>query len=191
MAQIDLEKKKSGGLGWLWALLAAAAVIGIVLFFVFNGEGDDDELGAGVEVAAVDPDDSSDDFEEESDTNEENEAVAADRAEQNEGQFPLAQIMANPGEWNGKTVNGDVTVGAVPTDRGFWVEEDGSRAFFIVDPEGEESDAHIQQGQRLRIKGATVRQELSSVGPVEEQARTIIAEQSAFFVVDPNDFEIL
>ncbi len=186
MAQIDLQKKEpSSGLGWLWALLAVAAVAGIVLFFVFNGEGDDDEVGAGVEVAAVDPDNSSDDFEDEDE--DENAAQDDDTSER----FPLAAVMANPEEWNGRTVNGEVTVGAVPTDRGFWVEEDGRQAFFLVDPVGEESEAHIQQGQRLRISGATVHRELSSVGEVEDEARAIIEDQAAFFVVDPSDFQIL
>ena len=193
MAKIDLEKKETSSKGPLiFGLLALAVIAAVVLFFIFNGEGDDDEVGAGVEVSAVDPDDSSDDFEDEGEGAAEPEAAAMnDESGDSADQFPLAAVMDSPGEWNGRTVTGDVLVSTVPTDRGFWVEEDGRRAFFVVDPIGEESDAHIQQGQRLRITNAKVHQGVDSVGELEAESRQIIEGEPAFFVVDPSDFEIL
>jgi len=203
MANIDIQKKQSSGKGWLWGLLAAAGVIALVLFFIFNGEPGDEELGAEVELGAAATEGPWEPLEEEGDddraaaSNDERANTGTNDESSNDSNtrgeaFPIAAVMDSPGEWEGRTVEGEVVVRSVPTDRGFWVEEDGQRAFFVVDPEGRESDAHIQQGQRLRISGAKVHRGLDDLtGQLVAEARQMVEDEPVFFVVDPEDFEIL
>ncbi len=177
MANIDIEKKTSSGFPWLWATLGALLVAGIILFFVLNN--DDDEMEQTAEFT---------------ETSEPAEVAEVDEPEaQALDSFPVAAILANPGTWDDRAVNGDVTVGNVPTDRGFWVENDGAQAFMLIDPRGEESVVHIQQGQRLRISSASVHpsSEVGSVGELDDESRQIIGGQTAFLVVDASDLQIL
>ena len=51
MAQLDVEKKKDGGnKWWIWVLIAIAAIV--VLWFVFDDEGDQDLEEPVTETAA-------------------------------------------------------------------------------------------------------------------------------------------
>lgn len=199
MANIDIQKKQSSGKGWLWGLLVAAGVVALGLFFIFNGEPGDEEIGAEVELGAAategpwEPlEDGDDDRTAANETDERNAPANEQDTNDDSEAFPIAAVMDSPSEWEGRTVEGEVVVREVPTDRGFWVEEDGKRAFFVVDPEGRESDAHIQEGQRIRITGAKVHRDLDDLsGQLVSEARQMVDEEPVFFVVDPEDFEIL
>ena len=94
-------------------------------------------------------------------------------------------------------MEGQVRVASVPTDRGFWVEKDGSSMFVLIDPEGPvgvESDVHIQEDQRLLIRNARVlshEQAAEVSGELDAESQRIIAELPAFLTVDEADLEII
>lgn len=168
MANIDLQKKSRPAWGWLLAAIAIAAVLIIIAAVA----ADDDQEDQTTALNTGQP------------------AVVSER-------FPAAAILANPEQWDGETVAGQVRVESVPTDRGVWVEKDGKRMFVVINPEGPagaESDVNIREDQRLQIRNARVLrsgQAAQVSGELDQDSQRIIAEVPAFLMVDENDIEVL
>lgn len=168
MAEIRMEKK-SGGMAWLWILLAILLIA--LLAWLFWP--DRDEAATAVATATE----------------------TGQTATSSEAETPtLATILENPGQWIGREYSGTVAVPEVPTDRGFWIEENGARMFAILVDEPREVPKDINPGQQVRIRG-TVR-DASTISelpgePLTAGTENIARDQPAYLVVDEDAIEIL
>lgn len=189
MAEIPVEKKSS--LAWLWLLLALL-LIGLLLWWLLDDN--DAEVAAVAPVAGVEGP-----LEPGLDPGLAPGATAgapgADPAAA-AGEMGIAAILANPVAYIGRTdVSGEVDIPEVPTDRGFWVMNGGSRMFAIIVDGPQEVPMDINSGQRLRINQATVRaaDDLANLPgePLDPDTRRILEGQPAFLLVDEDDMEII
>ena len=175
MADIDLERKSGGGKGWLWGLLALLALIAIV-WWVWP---DDEADVAGAEIEAVQP-----------------VTPAATPEPVATGEATLADIMGNPGQYVGQSFpGGQVTIGEVPTDRGFWIQEQGQRLFAIIVDQPQEEPLDINQGQTLQIergmlRDATFLTQLPGA-PLDAQTEELARQQDVFLVVEENAISMM
>lgn len=174
MADIDVERK-NGGMGWLWGLLALVAVA-LIVWWVWP---DDEPEPMDTEIEAVEP---------VSPTTPESVGPGAD--------VSIGDILGNPDSFIGDTFpQSEVTVTEVPTDRGFWIEDEGQRLFVIVNDQPQEQRVDINPGQTLRIDGGMLRDRtfLPQVGgsALDEDTESIAGEQEVFLVVDEEFITIL
>lgn len=174
MAEIPVEKKSS--LGWLWWLLAAL-LLALLLWWLF-ADGDDDAIEATPAVV------------EETTEN----VVAEDVADAAAVPVTLAAIVADPAAFYGKKFAGEVTVPGPLTDRGFWIENDGTKMFAIVIDEPVDYKIDINAGQTLSITDGEVR-DASDIAnlegkPLDDDTKAILADQKAFILVDEDNVVI-
>lgn len=180
VAEIPIEKKSSKT--WIWILLALL-LLGLLLWWLL----DDDETAevavapTAIEQPVVDP----------------MVAPAAPAAEGagTAGAMTLAAITQNPGQYFGQSFSGEVDVPEVPTDRGFWVTQDGARLFALIVDEPREVPLDINSGQRLRITNGELRSASQLEGipgaAIDADTRRILGEQQIFMIADEADIEIL
>lgn len=174
MADIDLERK-TGPKVWPW--IAALVVLALVIWGVTEA------VDTNGDVAEVEP-------------VEEVGPVSPAGPEPAAGAMVLGDILANPGAYVGETFPGtEVQVAEVPTDRGFWIEQDGQRLFALIIDVPEEEPKDINPGQTLRIEGGTLR-DATHLGelegrPLDADTRRIAEQQEIFLVVDERRIEIL
>ncbi|OBX20681.1 hypothetical protein A9995_03005 [Erythrobacter sp. QSSC1-22B] len=172
MAEIPVEKKSS--MTWLWVLLALVLAALLIWWFA---AGDDD----------VDPvvDDTS-----ETELVATETPIAADAMP-----LTLAAVVAQPQDYIGQEFSGEVGVDGPLTDRGFWIESDGARMFALIIDEPMEVPLDINAGQTLQISGGTIRAggEVTEVegAPLDDDTRSVIADQEVFLIVDEARIEIL
>ncbi|HEV2080169.1 MAG TPA: hypothetical protein VGR19_09800 [Allosphingosinicella sp.] len=179
--EIPVEKKSS--MSWLWILLALL-LAALLLWWLLD---DDDEAAEPVAVGTV----------------------ATAPADLEAGQVaplpePVAQvsgrsigdILGNPSAFVGQPFSQDsVEVASVPTDRGFWIRDNGQQMFAIMTGEGE-SKLDINPGQRVRIKegmlrDATFLQQGQIPGNLDKDTRSVIEGQKVFLALEAGDVEIL
>lgn len=179
MADIDVERKSS--MAWLWWLLGLLA-LALVAWLLLRG---DDEP----EVAAVDP-----------------VAVpaavpAAPPEPIAQGPLCVAQALSGTTPAIGQTLGTcDMRVVEVVSDRGFWIEENGQRVFVVVnegepgvaDTQGAAERPDINPEQTITVSEAMVLDDVQNVaGPLDEQTRSIAAQQPWFLTVDEENVAIL
>jgi len=181
MAEIPVERKSNHT--WLWLLLALL-LIGLLIWWLASG--DDESEAEQIAVA-----------EETTATQAATPAGAlAGAGAAAAGGMTVASILQSPGTYVGRDdFAAEVDVPEVPTDRGFWVEQDGQRMFALIIDGPREEPMDINSGQRLRITNGMIRNE-ESLGdvpgePLDQDTIDIIREQQAFLVVDEDDMEIL
>lgn len=164
MAEIHIEKKKS--MSWLWILLAIL-LIAFLLWWLFWPRPVDVDPATTTIVTTPVP------------------ATSATAPPLTEGDATIAGILANPTAWVGREFSGLVTVESVPTDRGFWIQQNGQRMYVILVDEPAEVPIDINTGQQIRIRG-TVRDAayLSEVQgeTLAEATRTTASQQPAYLV---------
>lgn len=106
-----------------------------------------------------------------------------------------SDLLMNPAAHMGESFAGEVQVAEVPTDRGFWIEQDGARLFAILQDQPLEEPLDINPGQTLRIDGGTIMAptDLEQLGgdPLDEETRQIAEGEPAFLAVDESEIEIL
>ena len=181
MAEIHVEKKGSG-MAWLWILLAILLIAVLIwLFWPGLREGtvtERDVTTTVTETVDLPPPP----------------ALDAPPATATATESTLSEIRANAQQWVGREFSGAVRVAEVPTDRGFWIEQDGQRLFAIVVDEPAEEPVVVNVGQRLMIRG-TVRDAtyLSQIPgePLSEATSEIVRQEPAYLVVDENAIAIL
>ena len=175
MAEIPVEKKSSKA--WLWILLA---LILLALLIWWATDNDDDEVAnevVGEQTIGADP-------------------VTPPEPVAMESGVTIADILGNPTEYVGRNdFQSEVSVGEVPTDRGFWVEDQGQRLFALIIDQPLEVPMDINSGQQLRItegmvRDATFLSELPGV-EIDADTRRIIEGQDAYLVVNEENVEIL
>lgn len=170
MADINLERKQSGGMGWLWALLALI-VIALIAWWLWPDDGFDDQVGVGIvettEFQPITPD-----------------------------EVGLARITGNPSAWMDRPFpTMEVDVGDRMTDRGFFIEADGVELLALIIDEPREVPLDINPGQRLRITGGTLRGpgylgQIEGV-PLTAETETLVRERPIYLVVDELNITIL
>ena len=171
MAEIPVERKRN--LTWLWVILALLLIAALIWWATAGDEEVVTEpvgTEAGLEPTA--------------------EPVPA------AGELTIANILASPEAYVGRDdFSGEVNVPEVPTDRGFWVEDQGQRLFALIIDEPREVPKDINAGQRLRISQGMIRDQsfLPDMPgrPLEANTLRIIQEQDVYLVVDEDNIEIL
>lgn len=172
MTEIHMERKK--GMPWIWALLALL-LVALIAWMVWPRPDPVEPLPVAtattvtiVEPLAVPP------------------PAATDAT--------IATILSNPRQWVGREFSGVVTVAEVPSDRGFWIEQNGQRMFAILYDEPAEVPVDINAGQQLRIRG-TVRDPAylpQVVGAkLTPSTEAIAREQPVYLVAGETAIEIL
>jgi hypothetical protein len=189
MADIDIEKKEKKGMGilpWILGLL----LLGLILWGLTQcGDGRDEEaVVVPADTVTTDPAGMAapmpmDTGMAMADTTAMGAAGAAGAA----GALPIAQILANPGQYGSQTVSGTARVTEVISDRGFWIEDAGQRMFVILDePQGAERAVDINAGQTVSLSGQ-VRDgsALGQLTTLEQETRQVAQGQPAFLIVRP------
>lgn len=183
MADIDIQRKDAS----IWPWLLGLALLALLGWFVFEALGNDEEVAvAPVEAPVVAP----------AVVNEVQPLPAAANPPTPVAAAPgivLSEIINSPATWSGKTVNGEVRVGEVVSDRGFWIEDQGQRLFMLINEvPGEIKD--INQGQTLRVSEAMVyaTSDMSKIpGTMEPQAQQIARGQPVVLAADSRNIQIL
>lgn len=180
MAEIPVERKKSKA--WIWIVLAIV-IAALLIWWIASSNDDDTPMpetsSAAVAPAAVPYEDTAQQSTEA--------AIAAPT---------IAAILENPSQYIGRDdFAGEVDSPETPTDRGFWVEQNGQRMFAVIVDEPRDAYKDINPGQRLRITNGMIR-DASAIGNIpgnglDADTKKIIQEQPAFLVVDEEDIEIL
>lgn len=172
MAEIKMEKKESGGMGWLWVLIALI-LLALLAWWLWPEAEVEEPLVTATEIEAVEP----------------LPEIVPETPE-----LTLSQIVASPAMYVGQTYDGVVRVTEVPTDRGFWVESDGARVFAILIDQPQESSIHIQQNTTIRMEQATVRDQtaLGSLegAPLDAATEEIIRNEQVFLMVDEDNIQM-
>ncbi|GHA73961.1 hypothetical protein [Cognatilysobacter bugurensis] len=184
MAEIKIEKKKSI---WPWIL---GALLVLLAIWAFTQMGDREE----VEAAAVAP--------VEAPVAEAPVAVepvgAVEPVETTANAaalLPVATVLAGPAGFVGQEISGTARVTDVPTDRGFWIEQDGQRIFAVIakGPNMEEA-INVNAGQEIMINGAAVHDPSTLAqlgGTLDAEAQKLVTGQQAFLLVEPSDITIV
>jgi hypothetical protein len=172
MDEIQVEKKRRGA-GWLW-LLPALVIIALPVWWLWpDGAGD-----AEREALIARPGEP-----------EGTETVTAATAQE----AMVAAILANPDEWVGRAISAAVSVVDVPTNRGFWIEQEGEKMFVLLVDDADEERAEIDAGQELRVAG-TVRDQswLPHLPgePLKRDTDAIIQKQRVFLVADARGIQV-
>ena len=176
MAEIPVERK--GGLpGWIWLLLAA--IIIALLIWLFSG-GDDSEPTAVVPVEPV----------------AEAPLTSPDDTDTAQPAMTIAAIVENPEAYIGQSFEpGEVETPAVPTDRGFWIEKDGTRMLAVIIDQPREVPLDINPGQTLNVTGGTLRGP-DAIGDIpgdvlDADTRALIEEEGVFLLVNEANIDIV
>ena len=173
MAEIDMQKKSGGGLGWLWGLLALLAVI-LLVWWIWPDD-DDEVVDTPVAEAPL--------------------GTTPEPVAQGPG-ASIGDILGNPAAhvdqpWQ----NESVRVVEVPTDRGFWIEDQGQRLFAIVIDQPAEQPVDINPGQELRISEAMLRDRtfLPQIpgDPLDAETENMAEGQPIFLTVDEDNIQVL
>lgn len=173
MADIHIEKREKSA-GWLWAIVALAAVVLIGWWLWPRAER---EIAEVAPLAPV-------------------EAPAAPAGTATSTETPtVGTVMANPQQWVGRQFSGTVEVTEVPTDRGFWIEQNGQRMFALVIDRPAEKPVDINAGQRIQIDNAMLHDaayipQLEG-SPLTSSTESVVREQPIYLVVDESDMTIL
>lgn len=179
MAEIPVERKS--GMAWLWGLLLLAAVA-LLLWWALDD--DEEELVAtadtelvGEQTVGADP-------------------ITPPEPVAMEAGISIADVLASPSEYVGRNdLQDEVRVAEVPTDRGFWVEDQGQRMFAVIIDNPQEEPKDINSGQQLRITEGMVRDAtfIANIpgAPLDADTERLAREQDAYLVVDESNIEIL
>lgn len=161
----DLEDRHAGD--WLWWLAALLAVIGLAWWAWPAGNQRYLAEANGGEPAAV--------------------LAPAGGASDGQRGITIADIAENPARYVGWAFSPLVRVVGVPTDRGFWVEEDGKRLFVVLLARPRHPRVHVQANTTLRLNRAVVR-DTGYLGrlpgmPLDSATEEIARSQPAFLTV--------
>ncbi len=108
----------------------------------------------------------------------------------------VGSIVTTPADFAGQqvAVSGTVRVAKVPTDRGFWIEDNGQRIFAVIaQSPGMENAVDVTAGQKVKLMGTVQNQPAPSdvSGNLDPQARQIIDNQPVFLLVPANAIMVL
>ncbi|HET7322027.1 MAG TPA: hypothetical protein VFI96_06005 [Longimicrobiaceae bacterium] len=174
MADIDVQRKS--GASWLWWVIGLI-ILALIIWWLVAYLGRDSEVAPVATTAPV--------------VTEPMSPATPVPAPTPEAGIPVADILANPASWDGRTVSGTVTVADVPTDRGFWIESNGQRLFALINDQPNEQPQNINPGQVLQITSATVMTSASEVpGTLDTDTQGLLQGQPVFLDVDESNIEL-
>ena len=172
MADINVERKT--GTGWLWWVLGLI-ILALLIWWV-AAPGDEDV--AMVEPVAEQP------------------IVPPLTTPEPIAEAPgvtIADVLGNPTMYVGTDFSQEVMVADVPTDRGFWIEDQGQRLFVVINESAQAGTADVQgraaerprlrEGDMIQITEGTLQDptQLQNVaGEVDQQTQQILAGQRVF-----------
>lgn len=167
MPEIDIQRREGMNVPW-WAWLVGAALTALLIWWIVAAATPDRRAG---EPAPQD-------------------RVAGERQEQRDTiiggaqQLPLTAIQQDPAQYHGNTVSGVATVAEVVSDRGFWVEQNGSR-LFVLDGQTVPGARTLQAGDRIQLEGPVYRTgeqgfRMPQVEGMDEQTARTLQEQQVF-----------
>lgn len=193
MVEIPVEHKSN--LKWLWLLLALI-LLGLLLWWALDD--DDAEVAGGMAPATAVEGSMEPDAALGSSPGADGAANPLTPADPAAGALAasIPAILQNPSAFVGRDdFAGEVEVPGVPTDRGFWVQQNGARMFALIVDGPREDPVDINAGQRLRVSQGMLR-DGSSVGSLpgaalDADTRKILADQPVFLVVHEDNIEIL
>lgn len=180
MADMPVERKTGGGMGWMGWLIGALVVAGLIWVLVEAFDSEPDTVTDLAEVEAVEPITPA----------TTPEMVATGEA------VTIGDILGNPAGYIGQQFpQAEVKVIEVPTDRGFWIEDEGQRLFAILIDNPVEQPVDINTGQTLRVDQGMLRDRtfLPQIPgePLDADTQRIAEEQDIFLVVDEQYINIL
>lgn len=176
MADIPVERKSN--MAWLWILIGLVLLALIIWWATSDSE---EELPAdeivGAETIGADP-------------------ITPPEPVGLEAGVTIADILGAPNDYIGTNdFQAEVAVADVPTDRGFWVEDQGNRLFAVIIDNPQEQPKDINPGQQLRISEGMVRDAtfLADLpgAPLDQDTQRIATDQDVFLVVDESNIEML
>lgn len=185
MADIDIQRKKH--FGWLWMLLGLLALA--LLAWILLADDDDAEVVTTAPVAAP------------VDAGVTPVQPAAPVTGAPAAGIPIAAILANPAEWNGRMVEGEVRVAEAVSDRGFWIEDGGQRLFVVKNESPRPGVADVQgaadtmasrslsAGKMVRMSGTVHTSADQVTPPIDEQTRAALANQPVFVTTNVADIQ--
>lgn len=161
MPELDIQQREHAGAPWWAWLLGALALIALIWVGVEAFDNDRTARQAPQEV------------------------VAGERQVIREGDLlPVAVILASPSSYFGQEVSGVANVTEVISDRGFWVENEGQRAFVILGQGIPEAGVKVRAGDRITLTGTFMESqklgEMPEIGQLEADTRQAIAGQTGF-----------
>ncbi len=180
MAEIPVEKKSN--LTWLWVLLALL-IVAALIWWATDDDGDAVVADDTAVVATAD-----DEY-----ANAATDAAATDATDA--AGLTLAAVLASPQQYIGRDdFSGRFTVAEVPTDRGFWIENDGQRMFALIIDRPNEEPKDINPGQTVQITGGMIRSadDLAQIPgrPTDEDTQNIADGQDVVLAVNEENIEI-
>ena len=171
MADINVERKGPSIWPWIIGLIILALLIWALAALLDN---DDDEVVLDEPVPAV---------------VEEPIAPAPIAG----AALPVAAILANPASYMGQTVSGTAMVGSDPTDRGFWIEDQGQRMLVVINEPPNET-ININEGQMVRLTDARVYNSdnmMEIAGQLDADTRQIAEGEPAVLAVNWTNVDIM
>jgi hypothetical protein len=189
MADIDIERKKKSPFPWILGLLALA----LLAFLLMRSCGDDEAEPAVAPVTDTTTATTAPAVAPVTDTTMTGAAGAAGAGAAAAGAAGAGWIGAVLAGTNaGQTAGGSAMVPATPSDRGFWVEENGQRVYAVLS-EPNEQMRDIDPGQQVTISNARVLRgsEASQIPQdVEAETRTTAQGQPYFLLVPSSGVQI-
>lgn len=190
MADINIERKRKSPLPWIIGLLAVA----LLALLLMRTCGDDDDAD---NVLVTDTTSVTTQTAAPIDTTPmaapmDSAGMAAGAGAAGAGTGWIAGILAGTAAAAG-TASGDGIVPETPSDRGFWIEENGQRVFAILQ-EPMEQVKDIDPGQRVRISNARVLRGSESAQipqEVDAEAKRTAQGQQYFLLVPASGVQIV
>lgn len=180
MADINVERK--GGAGWLWWVVGLLALALVVWGIAELLETDEAEVAEVVETVPME-------------TADVTPVTTPEPIAQ--GDLCVAQALSEPATYLGQSLGTcELEVTDVPTDRGFWVEEDGQRIFALIIDDPAEEPLDINPGQTITMSEAVLRDQTSSPevqgDALDDDTQRIIDQEADYFlVVDESNIDIM
>jgi hypothetical protein len=175
MADIDVQRK--GGMGWLWWILGLL-LLALIIWWIAAAGDDEAEMAEVVEPAPV------------------VEPTTLPEPVATSPGMTIADILGNPAGFIGQPFSDDeVRVAEVPTDRGFWIEDQGQRLFVVLADRPREEPLDINPGQTVRIEQGILR-DPTYIGqiqgaPLDQDTRNLLQGQPIYLVADEGNINIL
>lgn len=193
MARIDIERKKS-----VWPWIIGLLVLIAIVWGLFALLGNHDAERTAMEPTTTEPitDATADPIVSSAPVNPPVTIapMPPPPTEADDTPIPVAVIVVGPSEFLGQPVAGTAEVAEVPSDRGFWLQQDGQRMFAVIARSpGMEDAINVNPGQQVRLAGVVYDNALATqiAGGLDPETTQVIAGQPAFLLVDPRNITLV
>jgi hypothetical protein len=167
--EIDIERRERTGMpAWVW--LIAALLIGLMIWGLWSAMTNNRRATTPASRVAGER------------------QVTRDNASGMQN-LPLAAMTERPSDYFSTDVRGAATVTEVVSDRGFWVESGGQRAFVTLGEGITEPDVNVNAGQRVAITGRFLEANQTNMGQLEPQVQQSVKSQPGF--IQANSVDVL